>query len=199
MIRTGFDKQTAGCNVGLMDACVRWYAQCSIGSQSGIDLLQEPWQRMAKEGRMPKPGDTAQYKVYSLRSDRLGAAMSLVFTHDDETFISVKLCIEKEKENPQCFPVSTVLDKGVAWKLKLHGELTSSGQAIMQRIFSVWKSFGNYNYLTNNCQDFTKATLKAFNLPDVPLDDRTFLMNVGGTLTVVGGIIIGLVSLFGKK
>ena len=184
----------------IMDSCGKWYAQCSIGSQSGIDLLQEPWQRMAKEGRMPKPGDTAQYKVYSLRSHRLGAAMSLVFTHDDETFISVTLSIEKQKENPQCFPVSTVLDKGVAWKLKLHGELTSSGQAIMRIIFNVWKSFGNYNILTNNCQDFVKATLKEFNLPVVPLDDRTILMSVGGgALAVVGGIIIGLVALFGKK
>ena len=192
-------EHTAVRNVGMMDSCVAWYAQCSVGSQSGIHLLQEPWEKMAKEGRMPNPGDKTQYKVYSLRSERLGAAMSLVFTHDDKTFISVNLCIEKEKETPQCFPVSTVLDKDVAWKLKLHGELTSSAQEITGRIVSVWKSFGNYNYLTNNCQDFAKATLKEFNLPDVPLDDRTFLMKVGGGLTVVGGVIIGLVNLFGKK
>ena len=151
---------------------------------------------------MPKLDDRTQYKVYSIRPKGLGTAMSLVFTHDDETFISVSLCIEKERENDRCFPESREFDKRIAWKLKLHGELTSSAQEITRRIAKVWKSFGNYNFLTNNCQDFAKAILKEFNLPNVPLDDRAIVgigAGLGAGLVAVGATIIGLVSLFGKK
>ena len=184
----------------MMNGCgAAWYASCSLGSQSGLNLLREPWEKMEREGRLPNSKDNVKYKVYSIRSEKLGAAMSLVFTHDDENFISVSLCITQGNEHSQSFLRSQELDKGIAWKLKLHGELTTTSRYILRTLIKTWKEFGDYIYLTNNCQHFASSALKAFGLPNAPITDTTFVAGAGIAGIVVVGIAALVGAVLGKK
>lgn len=168
--------------------CSRWYAKCAVGSDSGIDMLREPWERLASNGLIPNVDSETKYKVYSFRSDKLGAHMSLVFTHDDTTFISVSLCIVKQNETPVTALSSKLLDKDVAFKLKLHGELNTNAQTIIDILTRTLDHFGVFNKLTNNCQDFSKAALKNFGLSEVPIGDREAVLITGGAVTILAGV-----------
>ena len=171
--------------------CNAWYASCEVGSNSGVDSLKEPWEKLAESGELPNAGQQTKFKVYSLRSRNLGAHMSLVFTHDDRTFMSVSLCVKKDKENATCYLASKKLDSDVALKLKLHGELTTTVQNIIGTLTDTFKRFGAFNKLTNNCQDFSKAALTSFNLSDTPIGDRTAVLATGGVgATIVAGIAV---------
>ena len=181
-----------------MDKCFQaCYAECGI--KSGNYRWYEPWERLASEGQVPQLQESARYKVYTLRSQNLGAAMSLVFTHDDETFISVSICISKEEGGAQSFLQSKLVDRNIAWKLKFHGELNTSIQEMIRTITKTWKAFGDYKFVTNNCQDFVKATLKEFNLPNIPINDRTYVGGLAGVATAVGTAVITLLTILNKK
>eukprot|EP00112_Aurelia_sp_Birch-Aquarium-sp1_P012967 Seg2731.4 transcript_id=Seg2731.4/GoldUCD/mRNA.D3Y31 product="hypothetical protein" protein_id=Seg2731.4/GoldUCD/D3Y31 len=188
----------------MSSCCTEWNAQSAIGSKDATMRLREPWERLANIGELPGLEQQSRYKIYTLRSEKYAGHISVVFSHEDRRFIAISLNVEEKSDAgpARAYPVTQILDSHKhAAKLVFCGELTSSANQILAFATQAMKQLGDYNWLTNNCQDYANKFLKNLGIEDRPMTDVTKGTIGAGSvlatvLVAVGSIIVGI---FGKR
>ena len=182
----------------MSNCCTDWYAKCAIGSPDTISRLREPWERLANSGALPGLEEQTRYKVYTLRSQQFGGHVSVVISHEDKHFIAISLVIKKSPA-ARAFPAAQILDSGIAAKLVFCAELTGSANQILAFATQAMNQLGDYNWVTNNCQDYANKFLKNLGIDEVPVTDATKGTRGAGVLAVLVAIGSGLTWIFGKR
>ncbi len=174
-------------------------AECVFGTNEAVEKLQNPWLRMAREGKLPPTDQMTRYKVYSCSSDKLGRPITLVFSQDERNFIHIGLLIQPNMDGPaKCFAASGTLRDDLRAKLRFRGEITISGNKILSQALNVISSFGNYNKTSNNCQDFANVFLKSLGIDNPIKTDRRTLLEIAGGV-VAGAVALGAIILGGRR
>ena len=187
----------------MSSCCTQWNARSAIGSKDATTRLHEPWERLANYGAMPGLDQHTQYKVYTLRSQKHGGHISVVFGHQDSHFIiAISLTVDEKNDAApaRAYPAAQILDadKYVA-KLAFCAELTISANQILAFATQAMEQLGDYNWLTQNCQDYANKFLKNLGIKDRPMTDVTqATIGVAGGLAAfliaVGGVIVGILG-----
>ena len=150
---------------------------------------------------MPSLDQRTKYKVYTLRSRKQGH-ISVVFSHQDSHFIAISLIVDQEEDATpaKAYPSAQILDpdEHVA-KLKFCDELEINANQILKFATQTMEQFGDYNLLTNNCQNYADKFLKNLGVKNRLCTDLTQASIVAGTTGILAFLIGAVATIFGGR
>ena len=165
--------------------------------------MQEQWERLANIQAIPALNQETEYKIYSLKK-AFADHMSVVFSHDQKTYISIEVVIRDTSRGKETVLISRAIKEEhvpkLVPKLEFYKAVVTTASTIVEKAIETFQRFikaGEYQKVFNNCQNYAINLLEDLGVDNAPFSDAA-KATTGGILAVVGGLLLAMFA-GGKK
>ena len=161
--------------------------------------IQELWERLANFQAIPALNQETEYKIYSLKK-AFADHMSVVFSHDQKTYISIEVVIRDTSRGKETVLISRTIKEEHVPKLEFYKAVVTTASTIVEKAIETFQRFikaGEYQKVFNNCQNYAINLLEDLGVDNAPFSDAA-KATTGGIFTVVGGLLLAMFGV-GKK
>eukprot|EP00795_Rhopilema_esculentum_P016478 gene16478-7894_t len=173
--------------------------ECYVRCSTDFSTMQELWERLANFQAIPALNQEAEYKIYSLKK-AFADHMSVVFSHDQKTYISIEVVIRDTRRGKETALISRIIKDEHVPKLEFYKAVVTTASTIVAKATKTFQRFvkaGEYKKVFNNCQHYAINLLEALGVDNAPFSDVA-KATTGGILAVIGGALLALFGA-GKK